>query len=80
MTHDASKEMRLPEWNDLSNDQRMAVVAVADYNLGGTDADCYAGQTAMEIYQHIRSNIMVALPPIIAPFHEAPTPSEAGET
>lgn len=71
--------MRLPEWNDLTNEQRRAIVAVADYNVGGTDAECYAGQCALEIYQHIREHIPVELPPLIAPLHATPTPTKGAD-
>lgn len=68
----------LPEWNDLTNEQRAAIVAVADYNVGGTDAECYAGQVSLEIYNHVRENIRLALPPLIAPFHAAATTDQRG--
>lgn len=61
--------MRLPEWNDLSNDQRDAIVAVVDYNVGGTDAEHYSGQIALEVYLKVREIVSLDMPPLIAPLH-----------
>jgi len=61
--------MKLPAWNDLTNDQREAIVAVVDYNVGGTDAEHYAGQIALDVYLKISEVVGLDLPPLIAPFH-----------
>lgn len=62
--------MRLPEWNDLSNDQREAIVAVVDYNVGGTEAEHFAGQIGLDVFLKVRELVTVELPPLTAALHE----------
>lgn len=62
--------MKLPEWNDLSNDQREAIAAVVEYNVGGTDAEHYSGQIALDVYLKVRELVTVELPPLTAAFHD----------
>lgn len=61
--------VKLPAWNDLTNEQRCGIVEAARYNLDGTDAGFYAPETAREIYAAIRDLVAVELPPLIAPLH-----------
>jgi hypothetical protein len=62
--------LRLPEWNDLTNEQRVGLCQRAEYMVGDTDAQFFAGDIALEIYSYARANVTLELPPLIAAFHD----------
>ena len=61
--------MRLPEWNDLTNEQRRAICDEAE--LWAFDA-YLERDAAVSIYRKIRQLVTAELPPLIAPLHATP--------